>query len=122
MPTKSQNKVGSAANPRRVPVAKKRPAAWRRGDIKFEHNKEFGKYVVADPKICHGRITFRGTRIFVRDVLDMVAEDMNWDAIVYECHGFISKQAISEAVKLASQAFLDPATQSKRKSEKRVLA
>ena len=27
--------------------------------------KLLGRYIVADPKICHGKPTFRGTRIFV---------------------------------------------------------
>jgi uncharacterized protein (DUF433 family) len=34
---------------------------------------ELGQYIVADPEICHGKLTFKGTRIFVRDVLDMIA-------------------------------------------------
>ena len=29
-----------------------------------------GRYMVADPDICHGKPTFRGTRILVADVLD----------------------------------------------------
>lgn len=29
---------------------------------------------MADPNICHGRLTFKGTRLFVADVLDMLAE------------------------------------------------
>ena len=24
-----------------------------------------GRYIVADPRICHGKPTFRGTRVFV---------------------------------------------------------
>jgi len=35
-----------------------------------------GRYVVADPHICHGRPTFRGTCIFVADVLEQVASGM----------------------------------------------
>jgi uncharacterized protein (DUF433 family) len=35
--------------------------------------KHFGRYIVADPQICHGKLTFVGTRIFVKHVLDMVA-------------------------------------------------
>ena len=35
--------------------------------------KEFGKHIVADPRICHGQWTFRGTRIMVRNILGMVA-------------------------------------------------
>jgi len=33
-----------------------------------------GRYIVADPEICHGEPTFRGTRIMVWQVLEMVAE------------------------------------------------
>ena len=66
--------------------------------------KELGKYIVADPEICHGKPTFRGTRIFVKDVLEMVAEGMSWDEIIEEWRGSITKEAISEAVLLASES------------------
>jgi len=66
--------------------------------------KQLGKYIVADPEICHGNPTFRGTRIFVKDVLDMVAEGMSWDKIIEEWRGSITKEAISEAVFLASES------------------
>jgi len=68
-----------------------------------------GQYIVADPKICHGKLTFRGTRIFVADVLEMVAEDMDWETIIYEWHGSITKEAIAEAVTLATKALLQHA-------------
>lgn len=32
-----------------------------------------GRYIVADPEICHGEPTFRGTRILVSDILEQVA-------------------------------------------------
>ena len=67
--------------------------------------KELGQYVVVDSEICHGKPTFVGTRIMVWQVLEMVAEGVNWDHIVWECHGSISKEAIAEAVLLASKAF-----------------
>ncbi len=35
--------------------------------------KTLGRYIVADGRICHGQPTFRGTRIFVPDVLDQIA-------------------------------------------------
>ena len=66
--------------------------------------KELGKYIVADPEICHGKPTFRGTRIFVKDVLEMVAEGMSWDEIIEEWRGSISREAISEAVLLGSES------------------
>ena len=66
--------------------------------------KTIGRYIVLDTKICHGKLTFRGTRIFVSDVLEQVANGISWDVIIEEWHGSITKEAISEAVNLASQA------------------
>jgi uncharacterized protein (DUF433 family) len=60
--------------------------------------------IVADPKICHGRPTFRGTRILVSDVLELVADGMDWNDIIKECHGSISRFAIAEAIRRAGQA------------------
>lgn len=68
--------------------------------------KLLGRYIVADPKVCHGQPTFRGTRIFVADVLDQVASGMAWEAIIEEWNGSITKEAIAEAVQLATQALL----------------
>lgn len=65
-----------------------------------------GRYVVADPAVCHGQLTFRGTRILVADVLEQVASGMAWETIVEEWHGAISKEAVAEAVRLASEALL----------------
>lgn len=59
-----------------------------------------------DSKICHGQMTFRGTRIFVKDVLEQVASGMAWEAIVDEWRGSITKPAIAEAVRLAAEALL----------------
>jgi uncharacterized protein (DUF433 family) len=68
--------------------------------------KLLGRYIVADPAICHGRPTFRGTRIFVSDVLEMVAEGLAWETIIEQWHHSITQEAIAEAVKLSSEAFL----------------
>lgn len=65
-----------------------------------------GRYIVADPKICHGKPTFRGTRVLVADVLDQVARGMAWETIVDEWNGSITRDAIREAVELASKALL----------------
>ncbi len=68
--------------------------------------KLLGRYIVAAPDICHGKPTFRGTRIMVWQVLQMVAQGMAWETIIYECHNTITKDAIAEAVKLSSEAFI----------------
>jgi uncharacterized protein (DUF433 family) len=43
-----------------------------------------GRYLVADPDICHGKPTFRGTRILVADVLEQVAAGLAWETIIEE--------------------------------------
>ena len=65
-----------------------------------------GQYIVTDPEICHGQPTFKGTRIMVWQVLDLLAKGMSWEQIIEQCHGSISAEAIAEAVKLSGEAFL----------------
>ncbi len=69
----------------------------------------FGEHIITDSKICHGKPTFRGTRIMVYQVLEMVATGMSWEAIIEQCHNSITKEAISEAVSLASKVFAEHA-------------
>jgi uncharacterized protein (DUF433 family) len=49
--------------------------------------KLVGRYIVTDPKVCHGVPTFRGTRILVADVLEQVAGGTAWESIVEEWRG-----------------------------------
>jgi uncharacterized protein (DUF433 family) len=71
--------------------------------------KSVGCYMVIDPEICHGKPTFRGTRIMVAQVLEMVASGIAWETIIEQCHGNISREAIAEAVSLASKVFIEHA-------------
>ena len=66
-----------------------------------------GRYILTDPEICHGKPTFRGTRILVADVLEQVADGLAWETIIEEWRGSISDEAIAEAVRLSRQAFLE---------------
>lgn len=60
---------------------------------------ELGRYIVADPAICHGKPTFKGTRVFVADVLADVERGLSWDFIVQRWGGGkINKAAVTEAV------------------------
>ena len=62
--------------------------------------KLVGRYIVTDPKMCHGAPTFRGTRILVADVLEQVAGGVAWESIVEEWTGSVTHEAIAEAVRL----------------------
>lgn len=76
-----------------------------------KRRKLLGRYIVADPAICHGKPTFLGTRIMVVQVLRQVAKGMSWDAIETEWRGDLTKEAIVEAVELAQRIFEDHASE-----------
>jgi len=46
-----------------------------------------GRYIVTDPGVCHGKPTFRSTRILVADVLEQIANGMAWETVIQEWHG-----------------------------------
>ena len=66
------------------------------------------------PRICHGQLTFKGTRIFVKDVLDMVAEGYDWNQISTAWFGRVSHAAIAEAIKLAGEALMEKTEKRRR--------
>lgn len=68
---------------------------------------ELGEHIVADPDICHGKPTFKGTRIMVWQVLDALGRGESWDEITEAWGGRVSKEAIAETIRLARSALLD---------------
>jgi len=78
------------------------------GTERLSERVELGQYIVADPEICHGKPTFKGTRIMVWQVLDDVADGRSWEFIcATRWGGRISLAAVGEAVKLSRQSWLD---------------
>ena len=73
---------------------------------KLVMTKTIGRFIVADPAVCHGQPTFRGTRILVSDVLEQVASGMAWEAIIDNWREAITREAIAEAVRLARESLL----------------
>jgi uncharacterized protein (DUF433 family) len=61
---------------------------------------ELGEYIVADPKICHGKPTFKGTRVMVYQVLEQVAYGTPWERIVWSWRGKVTLAAIVQALRL----------------------
>jgi len=76
--------------------------------------KEYGQYIVADPEICHGQLTFKGTRIMVKSVLEMLAKGYDWDRISTGYLGKVSHEAIAEAIELAREALIDTTEKRRR--------
>ena len=66
-------------------------------------NTSLGRYIVADPSVCHGDPTFQGSCILVADVLEQVASGMDWEAIIEEWRRELTKEGIAEAIRLARE-------------------
>jgi len=62
---------------------------------------EINKYIVADSEICHGKPTFKGTRIMVWQVLEMLEAGMNIDEIL-EDYPSLTKNHIKAALHYAA--------------------
>jgi uncharacterized protein (DUF433 family) len=66
---------------------------------------ELGKYVVSDPRICHGHLTFKGTRIMVGPVLAALAEGRSKKEILRSWPR-LTWPAVQEAQLLAVHRFI----------------
>jgi uncharacterized protein (DUF433 family) len=68
---------------------------------------ELGRYIVADSGICHGKPTFKGSRVMVWQVLRAVARGEPWEKICAAWPHAVTHEAIAEALALASRVFAD---------------
>jgi len=72
-----------------------------------EQRIELGDFIVADPAICHGKPTYKGTRIMVWQVLAMLERGESWDFIRQAWPGRVHDDAIAETIRLARTSLLD---------------
>ena len=63
-------------------------------------NSEALLYIESNPRVCRGKWVFRGTRIFVSDVLEQLENGVPRDAIVREWRGDASLDAIEEVARV----------------------
>ena len=61
-----------------------------------------GKHLVVDPGVCHGALTFLGTRVPVETILAYLAKG---HSLTYLCKSWpeVAPEAIEEAVRLAAE-------------------
>jgi uncharacterized protein (DUF433 family) len=61
---------------------------------------EIGKHLVADSRVCGGRLIFKGTRILVSDALELTAAGYSPEAIARQYRGMLSPKGVREALAL----------------------
>lgn len=64
---------------------------------------DVGTYLVIDPEICHGQMTFKNTRVPVATVLTYLARGYSLDQLLRSWPE-LSRLAVEEAISLASQS------------------
>ncbi len=62
---------------------------------------EINKYIVADSEICHGKPTFKGTRVMVWQILEMLKGDIPHEEI-FEAFPSLTKEHIKAALQYAA--------------------
>ncbi len=77
--------------------------------------REIGRFLVVDPGICHGKLTFKGTRVPVETVLNCLAKGRDIDEILAGWPE-LKREAIIEAVHLARVALIERYTASGKKA------
>ncbi|MEO8352112.1 MAG: DUF433 domain-containing protein [Chthoniobacteraceae bacterium] len=69
---------------------------------------ELGKYIVADSGICHGKPTFKGSRVMVWQVLAGLKRGETMDELCAAWRHAVTPEAVAEAVDLAGAMLRDP--------------
>ena len=62
---------------------------------------QINKYIVADSEICHGKPTFKGTRVMVWQVLEMLEDGASFEEI-FEAFPSLTKEHVRAALQYAA--------------------
>ena len=75
---------------------------------------EINEYIIADSEICHGKPTFKGTRVMVHSILEMLEAESSVKEIL-EAYPSLTKEHVKAALhyaaeRLAGERFVDVKT------------
>lgn len=63
---------------------------------------EINRHIVADPEVCHGKLTFKGTRVMVWQVLEMLEGGETFEEILKN-YPSLTREHIKAALHLAAE-------------------
>ncbi len=72
---------------------------------------DWRQFLTSDPQVCHGQLCAKGTRVFVTNILDSLAEGSNRDEILKSYPSLKSEHigaAMAYAAELAREESLLP--------------
>jgi uncharacterized protein (DUF433 family) len=67
--------------------------------------REIGKHLIVDPRVCHGKLTFKGTRVPVETILYFLSTGRSFQEL---SAGWpeVTAEALQEAIELAAAALV----------------
>ena len=68
--------------------------------------RDYWKYLDSDPKVCHGQLRFKGTRVMVYLVLDALAEGATEEEVL-TAYPTITRDHIRAAIAYVAQVARD---------------
>src|SRR5262249_13095178 len=77
---------------------------------------EVGKHLIVHPRVCHGQLTFKGTRVPVETVLYFLSTGRTIEQIL-ESWPELTREAVVEAILLAREALVERHTPAKATHE-----
>ncbi|AGT34880.1 MAG: DUF433 domain-containing protein [Thermofilum sp.] len=60
---------------------------------------EIGRYIVIDDEVCHGKPVFKGTRVLVSDVVELLGAGVSIEEIVRDYYPSLNEEMIREALR-----------------------
>jgi uncharacterized protein (DUF433 family) len=72
---------------------------------RLPRRRRLGRFIVADPEVCHGKLTFDGTRILVRTILAYLASGKSVEWVLTQWPE-LPREAVEEAMRLAANALV----------------
>jgi len=64
---------------------------------------EIGKYIAVDDEVCHGKPIFKGTRILVSDVIELLAAGVSIKEIIEDYYPSLNEEMIKDALDWAAK-------------------
>jgi uncharacterized protein (DUF433 family) len=64
-----------------------------------------GEHLIVDPRVCHGKLTYKGTRLPVETVLTLLVKKGRSIDYIRKSWPHLKREAIEEAIRLAAVAW-----------------
>ena len=64
---------------------------------------EVSRYIVLDDEVCHGRPTFKGTRVLVSDVIELLAAGLSIEEVVRDYYPGLDEEMVKDALAWAAR-------------------